>query len=104
MALPSTPRLRISVFGGMALFMLGGVVLAFWPFFSANRQLQVFCSDQTAGTTLAQVQAQAAERGYLLAPAASGVVLVDDPQGFGRRQCMLALDAQGRVLRPDGGR
>jgi hypothetical protein len=98
MALQSTRTLRFSVYGGMAAFMLGGVLLAFWPFVAANRQLQAFCSAQAAGTALAQVQAQALERGYVVAAAASGAVLVDDPLGFGRRQCTLALDARGRVL------
>ena len=97
MALPSTPTLRWSVFGGMTATLLGGVALAFWPFFSADRQLQAFCAAQAAGTPLAQVQTQAAAQGYVVAAAASGAVLVDDPGGFGRRQCMLALDAQGRV-------
>jgi hypothetical protein len=97
MTLRSTRPLRISVYGGMAVLMLGGVAAAFWPFFAANRQLQAFCTDQVAGTPLAQVQAQAAERGYVVAAPASGAVLVDDPLGFGRRQCTLALDPQGRV-------
>ena len=100
MALRSTPTLRVTVFGGMAVLMLGGVALAFWPFHAANRQLQAFCSAQVAGTPRAQVQAQAADRGYVLAAAASGAVLVDDPLGFGRRQCRLALDAQDRVAAP----
>lgn len=100
MALPSTPTLRWSVFGGMTAVMLGGVALAFWPFYSATRQFEAFCSAQVTGTPLAQVQAQAAAQGYGVAAAASGTVLVDDPAGFGRRQCTLALDAQGQVAAP----
>ncbi|MES2715708.1 MAG: hypothetical protein V4795_08085 [Pseudomonadota bacterium] len=101
MALSSTRRLRLTVFGGMLALMLGGVLLAFWPFIAANRNLQAFCTGQPPGTALQQVQASALERGYVLATVAPGVVLVDDPLGFGRRQCRLALDAQGRVLPPD---
>jgi hypothetical protein len=100
MAQASTRALRITVFGGMAVFMLGGVLLSFWPFFAATRQLQAFCSAQVAGTPKAQVQALAAARGYVAADAAPGALLVDDPRGFGRRQCLLALDAQGRVAAP----
>ncbi len=100
MALQSTSKLRWSVFGGMTATMLGGVALAFWPFFSADRQLQAFCAAQAAGTPLARVQAQAAAHGYAVAAAASGAVVVDDPAGFGRRQCTLALDAQGLVAPP----
>ena len=86
MALQSTPTLRWSVFGGMAVTMLGGVALAFWPFYSASRQMDAFCSAQVAGTPLAQVQAQAAAQGYAVA-AASSTAVVDDSAGFGRRQC-----------------
>jgi hypothetical protein len=100
MALQSTPTLRWSVFGGMAAVLLGGVALAFWPFFMASRQMDAFCSAQVAGTPLDQVQTQAAALGYGVAPAASGAVLVDDPDSFGRRQCTLALDGQGRVAAP----
>ncbi len=96
----STRSLRVTVYGGMLVFLLGGVAAAFWPFYAAKRQLQAFCKDQLAGTPLDQVQAQATARAYVLTPAASGAVLVDDPLGFGRRQCLLALDAQGRVLPP----
>ena len=99
MALQSTPTLRWSVFGGMGAVMLGGVALAFWPFYSASRQMDAFCSAQVAGSPLAQVQAQAAAQGYAVA-AASGTAVVDDPAGFGRRQCTLALDAAGRVAAP----
>lgn len=100
MAPPSTRRLRTTVYAGMAVLLLGGVAVGFWPFVAASRQLQAFCDAQAAGTPLAQVQAEAAARGYVLAPAASGTVVVDDPPGFGRRQCTLALDAQGQVAAP----
>lgn len=100
MTLRSTSKLRFSVFGGMAVLMLGGMVAGFWPLISANRQMQAFCAAQSAGTPLAQAQAQAEALGYVLASAASGVALVDDPMGFGRRQCSLALDAQNRVRAP----
>jgi hypothetical protein len=100
MALRSTPTLRFSVFGGMTAVMLGGVALAFWPFHAANRAMEDFCAAQVPGTPAAQVQAQAEARSYLVAAPASSALLVDDPLGFGRRQCMLALDAQGRVAPP----
>jgi len=101
MAMPtSTPLLRWSVFGGMAASMAGGLLLAFWPFMSADRQLQAFCRAQAAGTPQARVQALAEEQGYQLLVAPAGSLVVDDPGGFGRRQCTLALDAQGRVAAP----
>lgn len=96
MALPSTRRLR-TVYGVIAVLLLGGVAAGFWPLLAANRQVQAFCDAQAAGAPLAQVQAGATARGYVLAAAASGTAVVDDPTGFGRRQCTLALDGQGRV-------
>ncbi len=100
MARASNRTFRITVFGGMAVLMLAGVLLSFWPFIAASRQLQAFCSAQLAGTPKAQVQTQAQARGYVAADTAPGLLLVDDPRGFGRRQCRLALDAQGRVAAP----
>lgn len=99
MALPSTRSLR-TVYGGMAVLLLIGVAAGFWPLLAAQRQVQAFCDAQTAGTPLAQVQAEATARAYVLAMADPGTLVVDDPTGFGRRQCTLALDAQGRVAPP----
>lgn len=84
----------------MAVLLLAGVAAGFWPLLAANRQVQAFCAAQAPGTPLAQVQAEAAARGHVLAAAASGTVVVDDPAGFGRRQCTLALDAQGLTAAP----
>ena len=100
MALRSTRLLRFSVFGGMTVTMLIGMVAGFWPLIAANRQMAAFCAAQAVGTPLARLQAQAAERGYAVVQTAPGAVQVDDPAGFGRRQCQLPLDGQGRVSGP----
>ena len=107
MALQSTPTLRWMVFGGMGASLLVGLLLAFWPMFSADRALQAVCRETAPGTLLADLQARALAEGYTATPegAPPTGVLVDDPAGFGRRQCRLALDAQGRVTGPaDTGR
>lgn len=100
MALQSTPSLRWSVFGGMVATMLGGLLLAFWPMAAADRELQAFCAAQAPGTPQITVQAAAEQLGYdrLVAPADR--LVIDDPGGFGRRRCTLALDNQGRVTGP----
>jgi hypothetical protein len=100
MALQSTPALRWSVFGGMAATMLGGVALAFWPMVSADRALQTFCHDQAVGTPMADVQARAQALGYTATPVDTRTLRIDDPAGFGRRQCDLALDSQARIGGP----
>jgi hypothetical protein len=100
MAPPSNRNWRNTAIVGMAVLLLGGVAAGFWPLYAANRQVHAFCDAQAVGTALAQVQAAAAASGYVVAPAASGTVVVDDPPGYGSRQCTLALDAQGRVALP----
>jgi len=104
MALQSTPTLRWSVFGGMTASLLGGLLLAFWPMVSADRALQAFCRDQVPGTPLAAVQARAQAAGYDVAATDATTLHIDDPAGFGRRQCDLALDAQQRVTGPAAAR
>lgn len=104
MALQSTPTLRWSVYGGMTATMLGGVALAFWPMISADRALQAFCHDQPGGTPMADVQARAQALGYTATPVDTRTLRIDDPAGFGRRQCDLALDGQAQISRPAPGR
>lgn len=96
-AVRTSRTLRWSVFGGMGASLLGGLLLAFGPMVLADRALQSFCRAQVPGTALATVQAAAQPAGYSAEPVAPDRLLVDDPAGFGRRQCLLALDAQGRV-------
>lgn len=104
MALQSTPALRWSVFGGMTATMLGGVALAFWPMVSADRALQAFCRDQAPGTPIADVRERAQALGYTAEPVDTTTLRIDDPAGFGRRRCDLALDSQSRVSGPAPGR
>jgi hypothetical protein len=100
MALQSTPALRWTVFGGMAGTLLLGIAVAFTPMFLADRALQGFCRDQAPGTPAAEVQARAAGQGYTAETVGTATLRIDDPAGFGRRQCDLALDAQARVAPP----
>lgn len=91
-------RWRLPLWAGTATLLLAGMVAGFWPLIAAQRHMQAFCAAQAAGSSPAQVQARAAEQGYVLLHTEQASLLVDDPAGFGRRQCRLALDAQGRVL------
>lgn len=92
--------LRRLIFGPMALLMAAGVALAFWPFYSADKALNDFCAAQATGTPANTLRQQAAAQGYTVTEPAKGTLLVDDPGGFGRRQCTLRLDAQQRIAPP----
>lgn len=93
------PNRRL-IFGPMVLLMAGGVVAAFLPFFLADRALHQFCAAQVAGTPVNTLLQQAAAQGYVVYEPAKGTLLVDDPGGFGRRQCTLHLTAQQRIAPP----
>jgi hypothetical protein len=99
-AASSRPLLRWSVFGGMAASLLIGLALAFWPMAVADRALQAFCHDQADGTPMPAVRARAHALGYDAALVDNTTLRIDDPAGFGRRQCTLALDSQARVRQP----
>ena len=96
-ALPEETRtsMRRWIFVGMAVMMLAGVAFAFWPFMATEQRMQGFCEALAAGTPLADVQAQAATRGYTLSTLADGRVLVQDPRMSGRRTCALQFGDQG---------
>lgn len=95
-ALPEDTRtsMRRWMFVGMAVLMLAGIALAFWPFVAASHRMQGFCEALAVGTTIGEVQAQAATRGYEVSVPADGRVLVQDPRLAGRRLCDLRFDAQ----------
>lgn len=96
-ALPEESRtsMRRWMFVGMAVLMLGGIAFGFGPFVLAGQRMSGFCESLAAGTPVADLQTQAAARGYLVSMQAEGRVLVQDPRLSGRRTCDVRFGAQG---------
>jgi hypothetical protein len=85
------------VFIGMAVMMLAGIGVAYFPFFLATRQVQTFCKELPVGASIEAVRAKAEEMGYEVSPVEGGRALLEDPQSYGRRTCNLRFGAQGLI-------
>lgn len=88
-------RKRISVVLG--LLLLAGLGWVVWPFIASPGQMQSFCSSLAVGTSVAQVQAQAAQQGYRVSSLAEGRAFVHEPRSFGRFTCDLRFGPNGLV-------
>lgn len=91
----SSRRKRIGVVFGVLL--LAGLGWFYWPFAAGPGQMQNFCSSLAAGTSVAQVQAQAAQRGYRVSSLVENRAFVHDPGSFGRFTCTLEFGSDGLV-------
>lgn len=78
------------VLGPLLLTGLGWVV---WPFMTSPGQMQSFCSSLAAGTSVAQVQAQARQHGYRVSSLVEGRAFVHEPRSFGRFACDVQFGA-----------
>lgn len=92
----SPRRKRIGVVFGVLL--LAGLGWFFWPFVAGPGHMQSFCSSLSVGTSVAQVQTQAAQHGYRVSSLIEGRVFVYDPASFGRLTCNLEYGSDGLVL------
>jgi hypothetical protein len=94
--------IRLWVFGGMALLMLGGVAVGFVPYYAASREMQSFCGSLAVGSPLAGAQTQATARGYSVVPGGVGRVLLKvpelAPQVPSKRGCELRVGPTGMLL------
>jgi hypothetical protein len=88
-------RRRIGVLLGVLLLV--GLGWFFWPFVSGPGQMQTFCSSLAAGTSVAQVQDQAAQHGYRVSSLVGGRAFVHDSGSFGRFTCSLEFGSEGLV-------
>lgn len=88
----SPRRKRIGVVLGLLLAGLGWVV---WPFIAGPGHMQSFCSSLAVGTSVAQVQAQAAQHGYRVSSLIEGRAFVHEPSSFGRFTCGLQFGPDG---------
>lgn len=89
----SSKRICIAL-GAMFLAVLGWF---FWPFVAGPGQMQSFCSSLTVGSSLAQVQTQAAQHGYRVSSLIEGRAFVHDSASFGRFTCNLEFGSDGLV-------
>jgi len=92
--LPRRKRIRI-ILGLLLLAGLGWMVV--WPFIVGPGQMQGFCSSLALGTSVAQVQAQAAQHGYRVSSLIEGRAFVHEPRSFGRFTCDLQFGPDGLV-------
>lgn len=88
-------RKRISVVLGLSL--LAGIGWVAWPFMVGPGQMQSFCSSLAVGTSVAQVQIQAAQHGYRVSSLVEGRAFVHEPRSFGRFTCDLQFKSDGLV-------
>lgn len=91
----SPRRKRIGVVFG--LLLLAGLGWVVWPFIAGTGQMQSFCSSLAVGTSVEQVQAQAAEHGYRVSSLIEGRAFVHEPRSFGRFTCDLRFESDGLV-------
>jgi len=88
-------RKRIGV--ALGALLLAGLGWFFWPFVAGPDQMQNFCRSLAAGTSVAQVHAQAAHDGYRVSSIIDGRAFVHDPKSFGRFNCKLEFGSDGLV-------
>lgn len=87
-------RKRIGVVVGLLLAGIGWIV---WPFIVGPGQMQSFCGSLAVGTSVAQVQAQAAQLGYRVSSPVEGRAFVHESRSFGRFTCNLQFGPDGLV-------
>jgi hypothetical protein len=94
----SVLRKRLNAMGG--LLLLAGLGYAVWPFIFGRTEMQNFCAVLPVGTSLSQVQALAAAKGYRVSSLIDGEAFVHDPRSMGRFNCELHLGSTGLVSSP----
>jgi hypothetical protein len=83
----------------VTVVLLGGVILAFLPVMTATREIRRFCDGLPLGTPVAELQSQAAQRGFRFEPVVGGHILVEHPRSLGRAYCDVGIDAKGQVAK-----
>lgn len=91
----SPRRKRIGIVLG--LLLLAGLGWVMWPFLVDPGKMQGFCSSLAVGTSVAQVQAQAAQQGYRVSALIDGRAFVHDSGSFGRFTCDVQFGPNGLV-------
>ncbi len=81
----------------LGLLLLTGLGWIVWPFIAGPCQMERFCSSLAAGTSVAQVQAQAAQHGYRVSSLIEGRAFVHESRSFGRFTCNFQFGPSGLV-------
>jgi hypothetical protein len=79
----------------LTVVLLGGVLVAWAPFYFATREMRRWCAALPLGLSYADAQARVAEQGYVISPLVDGEAVVEDPPSYGRRSCELHFGAEG---------
>lgn len=79
----------------LGLLLLVGMGWMVWPFFVGPGHMQSFCETLPAGSLLAQIQTDAAQRGYRVSSLIEGRAFVVDSRSFGRFTCELRFGPDG---------
>jgi hypothetical protein len=89
-----TPRQkRIGVVLG--LLLMAGIGWIVWPFIVSPSQIERFCNSLAVGTSIEQVQVQAAQHGYRVSSLIESRAYVHEPSSFGRFTCNLQFGPNG---------
>ena len=83
------------LFVGLLLLISVGAVV--WPFIVGPGEMEGFCSTLEVGSSIAPIQAQAAQHGYRVSPLIDGRAFVLESRSFGRFTCALQFESDGLV-------
>lgn len=95
-SMTAIPR-RKRVFVVSGLLLLAGLGWVLGPFMASPRQIQSFCSSLATGTSVAEIQAQAAQHGYRVSSVIENRAFVHESRSFGRFTCELRFGPDGLV-------
>ncbi|GEM_PF-6618585 len=84
--------------GSLFVLLLIGTLVAFGPVILSSRKVRRFCDRLPAGTPAAEVQTQAAARGYTVTKLVDGSLTVESSITLGRVECQLEFDPSDHLI------
>ncbi|MCR4346170.1 MAG: hypothetical protein NUV55_03035 [Sulfuricaulis sp.] len=79
----------------LGLLLMAGIGWIVWPFIASPSQIERFCNSLAVGTSIEQVQVQAAQHGYRVSSLIEGRAFVHDSRSFGRFTCNVQFGPNG---------
>ena len=95
-----SPSRKMNIIG-LAVLLLVGTVISWWPLLSSRWQMHSFCNGLPVGTSPERVRALALEQGYDAAMLADGRTRFEHPRSLGRATCDVQFGPQGLVSAED---